>query len=339
MIRKTKVTILFVFIFIIISLNFYKLPYYVTRPGTAQVLDEIIEVEDGTDEKGDFMLTTVRMGEANVFSYLMTKMNKYYTLEPIEDVRLENETDEEYQVRQLYYMENSQENALQVAFQKAGKDIDITLNGIYILGVEDNTPADGILKPGDRIIAIDEKKFDSITEFTNYIRGKKVGDKILVTFLRDKIKLEKKISIAKLKETNKPGIGITLVEDKEVRTNPKVKINTDQIGGPSAGLMFSLEIYNQLVKEDITKGYRIAGTGTISSDGTVGPIGGIEQKIIAADREGAEIFFAPNENGKKDSNYVMAKKTAQDINSKMKIVPVDTFDNALNYLKKLKSKK
>jgi PDZ domain-containing protein len=102
--------------------------------------------------------------------------------------------------------------------------------------------------------------------------------------------------------------------------------------------MFSLEIYNQLNKEDYTKGYQIAGTGTIDPDGTVGPIGGIEQKIVAADKAGAEIFFAPNVKGGKDSNYPAAVKTARDIHSKMKIVPVDTFDDAINYLNKLPNK-
>ena len=85
--------------------------------------------------------------------------------------------------------------------------------------------------------------------------------------------------------------------------HPKVTVHSDEIGGPSAGFMFSLEIYNQLTKEDLTKGYKIAGTGTISTDGTVGKIGGIEQKVVAADKAGAEIFFAPNENGEKNSNY------------------------------------
>ncbi|HJV30720.1 MAG TPA: S16 family serine protease, partial [Bacillales bacterium] len=113
---------------------------------------------------------------------------------------------------------------------------------------------------------------------------------------------------------------------------------TDEIGGPSAGFMFSLEIYNQLTKEDLTKGYQIAGTGTIASDGKVGPIGGIEQKIIAADKAGAEIFFAPNEEGSKHSNYRDALKTAKDIGTKMKIVPIDTFDDAIKYLNTLHNK-
>ena len=126
---------------------------------------------------------------------------------------------------------------------------------------------------------------------------------------------------------------------RKLIVHPKVTVNTDEIGGPSAGFMFSLEIYNQLTKEDLTRGYKIAGTGTISSDGTVGKIGGIEQKVVAADKAGAEIFFAPNENGEKDSNYQNAIVTAKDIHSKMKIVPINTFDEAIDYLEKLEMKK
>ncbi|WP_347177868.1 S16 family serine protease [Sporosarcina thermotolerans] len=72
-------------------------------------------------------------------------------------------------------------------------------------------------------------------------------------------------------------------------------IHTAEIGGPSAGLMFTLQIMNQLMDEDLTKGYNIAGTGEMLADGTVGRIGGADFKVIAADREGIEIFFAPDD--------------------------------------------
>jgi Lon-like protease len=108
--------------------------------------------------------------------------------------------------------------------------------------------------------------------------------------------------------------------------------------------MFSLEIYNQLTKDDITKGHSIAGTGTISENGEVGRIGGIEQKIIAADKAGAEYFLAPHENVTKEmnekypeleSNYIAAKRTAEDIGTDMKVIPVKTFDEALAFLQTL----
>ena len=106
--------------------------------------------------------------------------------------------------------------------------------------------------------------------------------------------------------------------------------------------MFSLEIYNQLVAEDITKGYRIAGTGTIESDGTVGPIGGIQHKIIAADREKADYFFAPKDvtykDGTKVENYSAAVERANQIKTKMKIVEIGTMEDALKFLAALPPK-
>ncbi len=98
--------------------------------------------------------------------------------------------------------------------------------------------------------------------------------------------------------------------------------------------MFSLEIYDQLTEGDLTKGHQIAGTGEIDYEGNVGRIGGIDKKVVAADREGVEVFFAPNEGGRGgDSNYEVAKKKAKEIDTDMVIVPVDTFDDAIKYLK------
>src|SRR5690625_6364066 len=85
-------------------------------------------------------------------------------------------------------------------------------------------------------------------------------------------------------------------------------------------------MYNKLNEEDITKGYKIAGTGEIDYEGNVHRIGGIDKKVVAADKAGIEIFFAPYENGSKESNYEIALQTATQINSKMEIVPVDTLD-------------
>src|SRR5699024_769198 len=104
------------------------------------------------------------------------------------------------------------------------------------------------------------------------------------------------------------------------------------IGGPSAGLMFSLEIYDQLTEEDLTKGYEIAGTGQVDYDGNVLPIGGIDKKVIAADKAECDIFFDPNEHGMPDSNYQTAKETGEEIGTDMKIVPVDDFEEALSYI-------
>src|SRR5699024_11199874 len=99
------------------------------------------------------------------------------------------------------------------------------------------------------------------------------------------------------------------------------------------------EIYDQLTEEDLTKGYEMAGTGEIDYDGNVLRIGGSDKKVIAADKEGCDIFFAPNENGAQDSTYTVAKKTAEEISNDMDIVSVDTFADALDYIQQLEPKK
>jgi PDZ domain-containing protein len=329
----------FVAAIVLIGAMFYTLPFYISKPGMAKQLKPIITVKNGEKETGNFMLTTVRMGQANIYSYAEAKMSKYEEIYPINEILTPTETEEEYNVRQLYLMKDAKMNATDVAYHKAGLPVGYKYNGIYVLSVLPNMPAYGKLKAGDRIFKVDGRTFSSSGEFMDYVQTKKAGDEVSFTYLRKKETRDVKIKVKPFKaEPKRVGIGISLVDDKQVIVNPPVKIKTDEIGGPSAGLMFSLEIYNQLTKDDLTKGYQIAGTGTISADGTVGPIGGIEQKIVAADKAGAEIFLAPNEHGAKNSNYRDALKAARDIRTKMKIIPVDTFDEAVAYLKKLPQK-
>ncbi|MDP4155199.1 MAG: SepM family pheromone-processing serine protease [Bacillota bacterium] len=324
---------------VLIGAMFYSLPFYITKPGMAKALKPIITVKSGKKDKGNFMLTTVRMGQANIYSYAEAKMSKFEEIYPESEILNPTETEEEYNVRQLYLMKDAKLNATDVAYRKAGLPVKYKYNGIYVLSVLPNMPANGKLKAGDRIFKVDGHTFSSSNEFMDYVRTKKAGEELTFTYLRNKQTNTVKIQVKPFKqEPKRVGIGISLVDDKEVIVNPPVKIVTDEIGGPSAGLMFSLEIYNQLTKDDLTRGHQIAGTGTIDADGTVGPIGGIEQKIVAADKAGAEIFLAPNEHGAKKSNYRDALKAAHEIGTKMKIVPVDTFDEAVTYLKKLPQK-
>jgi Lon-like protease len=339
MIKKYKLRPLFIATVLILASSFFTLPYYVSKPGMAKELEPIIQVENGFDESGAFMLTTVRMGKANIYSYLIAKASKYQEIYPENVIRDEDESDEEYSIRQLHLMESSKLNAIEVAYKKAKIPVDFLYKGVSVLNILPGMPAEGKLLPGDRIFKVDGNSFASSDLFIDYVKKKEIGDTIKLSIKRKETTKDVNISIAAFpKMPSEKGLGIELVDDKEIIVKPDVKVNTEEIGGPSAGLMFSLEIFNQLTEDDLTRGYAIAGTGTINSEGIVGPIGGIEQKIVAADKVGAEIFFAPNEKGAADSNYKAAVKTAKDIDTKMKIIPVDTFDDAVAYLEKLKTK-
>src|SRR5690625_3079114 len=238
---------------------------------------------------------------------------------------------------QLQMMESSQEASKVVAYEAAGADINVTYDGVFVVGVVENMPAEGILQMGDQITGIDGNKISEADDLISYVEQKKSGDIITLDVERDDEQLTEEITLETCEEKNdKIGVGIQIVTDRNVEVDPEVRFASGEIGGPSAGLMFSLEIYDQLTEKDLTKGYEIAGTGEVDYDGNVLRIGGIDKKVIAADRAGSDIFFAPNENGgAKDSNYQVAKETAEEINTDMKIVPVDTFDDALKYLQKL----
>jgi len=319
--------------------SFYYLPFYVSKPGMAKELEPIIEVDGGYEEVGSFMLTTIRMGRANIYSYLLAHLSDYQEIHPVEEIRGENETDEEYTMRQLQMMDSSKTNAIEVAYKHAGLPIDYTYKGVYVLQVVPGMPAEGKLTAGDRVVEVDGKRFNSSTEFIEYVGVKQAGDEVTLTVDKNGKESELVLALKKFDESSeKVGIGISLVDDKEIEVDPEVEVETDEIGGPSAGLMFSLEIYNQLVETDLTKGYEIAGTGTISPDGTVGRIGGIEKKVVAADKAGAEIFLAPNEEGAEDSNFKAAVQAAEDIDTRMKIIPIDTFEDAVSYLENLTPK-
>lgn len=335
--KKISLRSLLVIIIVLAISVFYQLPYYVSKPGMAKELNEIVSVEDGYDYSGSFMLTTVKMGRANIYSYAYSMFAKYNKILPLKAVQDENETDEEYMMRQLHYMNSSKLSAIEVAYKQANIDIDYKYNGVYVLAIVDKMPANKKLQPGDRIFEVDGQQFETRQQFVDYVGSKNAGEKIKVTFERDNKNITEIITVEKYEsDINKTGIGIVLVEDREIITKPDVIVETEDIGGPSAGLMFSLEIYNQLTEEDYTKGYEIAGTGTIDADGNVGRIGGIDQKVVAAHKTGADIFFAPFENGKDGSNFDEAVSTAKALGTKMKIIPVDTFNDAIKYLKSLK---
>lgn len=340
--KNKKVVFIIVVLALSVFLSSYKLDFYISSPGDAYELSPLVKVEGGDeDDQGSLSLMTVSMMTATPSLYLYSKFQEGYKVLQPEQVRSPHESDDEYNVRQLKMMSDSQINALQAAFQEADLPYEVSNNGVFVLNVIAEGAADKILAPGDRVLSIDGNSFETTEEFVNYLSGKKEGEKVEVVFEREDREITETIDLAPLPtEPERVGLGISFVEDKKITTDPEVEIDSDQIGGPSAGLMFTLEILNQLLDKDITKGYNVAGTGTMESDGTVGRIGGIDQKVIAADDDGIEIFFAPDDEAHEgvESNYVLAKETAEKIGTDMKVVPVKTLQDALDFLEKLQPK-
>ncbi|PBB05297.1 SepM family pheromone-processing serine protease [Salimicrobium humidisoli] len=334
--RKTIIAIVITALITAVLFS-YQLPYYVYKPGTAEALDPVIEVDGGYASEGDMHLVTIRGGQATAVQWLLAQFRPYYELMPLEEVRPEGVSEQEYFHAQLQMMETSQEAAQVVAYEAAGKQIDIQYDGVYVMQLVKGMPAADRLQSGDRIVKVDGQEVKESSDLINYVEDKKAGESVSLLIEREKGTLTREVELAPFPDNEeKVGIGISLVTDRSVEVDPEVNVESGEIGGPSAGLMFSLEIYDQLTEYDLTSGKEIAGTGEINYDGEVGKIGGIDKKVVAADEEGASVFFAPNEGGAEDSNYKIAAQTAEDIGTDMKIVPVDTFQEAVDYLKKNK---
>lgn len=321
----------------------YQLPYYIYKPGAADELDSIVEVENGYESEGDMHLVTIRGGQATPLQFLWANVMPHQDIIPINQVFPEGVTQDEYFHAQLEMMENSQEASMVVAYQAADAEIEISYEGVYVVSVLSGMPAEDSLQAGDKIVAVDGQQIQTSQEIIDYVSTKEDGDTVELEIEREQEgsveQLTEQIELAPFpNDSDRVGVGIQLVTNRDVEVDPPVEFASGNIGGPSAGLMFSLEIYDQLVEEDITKGYEIAGTGEINYEGIVGRIGGVDKKVITADEEGNDIFFAHNEEGAENSNYKVALETAQEIDTDMKIVPVDTFEEALTYLEELEPK-
>lgn len=349
----------FIATFLLISyvVFFMPTPYVVYQPGNAIEIRPLVEVQQtASDEEGAIFLTTVSMTfpYANVFKTVMSFFNPHMHLAKRADVFGE-ETNEEYSQRQAYVMKTSQNNAIQAVYHELDIPYELVTKFIYVLSTIPGTPAEQVLKPGDQMIAIDGTKITSSQDLLSSIAQKQLGDGVELTYVRNGKEQTSQITLVDLshltnpsQESSKIGVGIQIAEEKYVQAEQmehQVKLNVENIGGPSAGLMFALEVYNLLTKEDITKGYRIAGTGTISENGEVGVIGGIEYKVVGADRQHADIFFAPNDLYPQAGqhfdpilNYSLAKKKADQINTSMQVVPVASLQEAIAYLEQLPPK-
>ncbi|PTX61246.1 PDZ domain-containing protein [Melghirimyces profundicolus] len=330
------VAVLFAILFMV------PVPYYIVQPGSALEVRPMIRVE-GTEtrEKGGFFMTTVSMREGNVLGILASRLDPRFELVPKDKVLMEGEDPEDYQRRQVEIMDRSQQNAVLAAFRETGKKVKEKLLGVRVFRVLKEMPAEKVLKEGDLITKVDGKKVRSSEELIAYLKGKSVGDKVQLQVKRKGDILVEEVKLGNLGKTGtkeRPGIGIEPVTERKIQTDPKVTVQADDIGGPSAGLMFTLEIINQLTNGNLTHGYRVAGTGTITPEGKVGQIGGIQHKIIAAEEENVDIFFVPADTHPGDSNEKRAKETARKIGADLKLVPVENLEDALTFLEKQERK-
>jgi PDZ domain-containing protein len=213
-------------------------------------------------------------------------------------------------------MRLSQQNAAAVAMRTLGQKVPRTAAGARVYSVEQGMPAAGHLRPHDVIVALDGTTVRSPDDVSRLMRGRPIGSRVVFTVRRSGA--TRTVALHTVRAKNGPSRGIVGI----LLDQAGVSFDARGVGGPSAGLAFALEILEQLGL-NVDHGHKIAATGEIWSNGTVHPIGGIEQKTIGARAAGVDAFLVPAGENARD-----ARKYAKGL----RIIPVKSFQQALRAL-------
>lgn len=333
--RKLRYGLSYAFLLLVLLIMiFLPLPIYIDSPGAAQDVSSYVKVNGKKDQRpGQFMLVYIKQAKATPFSWALSFTNKYATRTSAQE-EVGNYSDREMAKIQDYYMSSSVAEAKYQSLTLAQQKADRQYLGMYVMSVLKESNFADSLKVGDVVTKVAGKSYPGSTAYMRALQQISPHKKVTVSYLRGRHARQAKGRLIKLPQTKRYGLGITLTDRVKTTSSVPITTNMQGIGGPSAGLMLTLQMYSQLTQQDLLRGRKIAGTGTIEADGKVGQIGGIEQKVVAASRAKATIFFVPNDPRlKKDNNYQAALRTARQLRTKLKIVPVNNVSQAVSYLK------
>ena len=324
-IKNNYKSIIFLILFYLV-VN-YELPYVIYTPGGEINMSERISGDNLYNEEGSLSMTYVSLLKGKLPFVGLSYLIPNWDLVEKDKITYKNSTIDETIKIDKIYMNEAISNAEYVAYTSANIDYSITESKCIITSIFSDAKTK--LKTNDEIISVDGIKLESLADLQNYIKTKKVGDKVKIIYTRDKKMQEDNAILIDL--NGEPKIGISLAFVEKYKTPYNIKIETKKSeSGPSGGLITALAIYNQITSSDITQGFKIMGTGTISKDGTVGEIGGVKYKLIGAVKKGAQIFICP------EKNYEEAIKVKNENNYDVRIISAKTFEQVLFELKNIK---
>lgn len=314
---------------------FVRLPYYVISPGSARQVDDLIKVSapgQAHPPKGKVLLTTVSLGPVrNVYDAIGGWLDPAVDVVPEREILGPVTDPKQYNQQNIQAMSDSKEVAEYVAFKKLGYQVAVHGDGALVVGVVPGTGAAAALEPGDVIVSADGAPVRLAEDLVASIKKKKPGDRIHLQVRRasDPKGAPREVDVTlSARRDGTPLLGITQQTWRQRFDFPfKVDIDSGQIGGPSAGLAFTLAVLDVLTPGEMTGGVPIAATGTIEPDGSVGPVGGVAQKTIAVERSGAKLFLVPSE------EYAIAHARA---GRRLRVERCDSIDDALRILATLR---
>lgn len=324
----------------LVSAVVVELPYYAFRPGSVRETGSLVSIEgiETFPADGSISYTTVSLRPVTLLGLVSGWLDADVDIHPRDEVLGDRDADENRQIN-LAMMDNSKMVATYVALEELGHDVHETVTGNTVVDVSAGMPAEGVLEPGDTIVAVDGERIDEADELSDLMEGKRPGDRVdlvVEPFLAedgngDGEHDEEEVTLELAADPDDPDRGVMGILQSpagfDIDIPFDVAFDTDDVGGPSAGLAFTLSLIDMLTPGELTGGAEVAVTGEISLEGTVGPVGGTGQKAAAVRAAGADVFLVPDD----DTDYEAAVAHAGDV----EVIRVGTVDEALAALAEL----
>ena len=317
-------------------------PYYALSPGPVNQVENFVSVPEPVGSSvGELFFLTVSLEELSALEYVGAWLDDRVELAPRENIRPTGVSREDLRRQNFDLMETSKHNAIFVALTQLEYDVTFEGSGALVSAMIPGSAADGQLLVGDVLVSVDGAPVEFSTDAVNLIGGRPPGEQVLLSIRRPTDESATEFTDVDIplvlghfmaedpdgnpvEDLDRGMVGVLLMNAEVNIVFPvDVEIDSENIGGPSAGLMFALQIIDLLTEDDLTSGNRIAGTGTIDQDGIVGAIGGIQQKVYGAIDAGAGYVLVPA------ANYDDAIAAAGD---DIVIVRVEHIDDALTFL-------
>ena len=315
----------FTFVALVILANgFIKLPYYIFAPGNVYGVNEVISVPADRDHPhdGDFLMTTVSLREGHPLQLLYAGISPTQRVEKKQTVSGDLSPEEFSKINEAE-MKNSQQEAIAVGMQRAGFAVKHVGTGALIKQVIDGTPMADKVKVGEVVVGINGQQVDLSTQLTDAVSRVRPGETVKLT-VKDPAGVPRELSVVATtnpSDANRALLGVLVTTDNARLDTPfPVEFKNNDVGGPSAGLAFTLGVLDDLTPGSLAGDKRIATTGTIASDGTVGEVGGVAQKAVAVQKSGAKLFLVP-------TAEVDDAKTS--VGNRVKVVGVNNLDEAI----------
>ncbi|HEX2025912.1 MAG TPA: S16 family serine protease [Actinomycetota bacterium] len=307
---------------LVISLFAVELPVFVEAPGRTREVLPLIDVDGAPTygSRGRLLLTTVSLGPANAFEAVAGWLDPNTAVLSEDEILAPGQTQEEYDEASRSQMDESKIAAVAVALEALTDYPREHGPGVIVQDILAGSPADGALHPGDLIVSIDGRSIDAVEDLRARIvdAGTRSDLELGVRPLEGGEVRTVTLRPVRIPGENRPVIGIASVPNFPF----EVTISSGDIGGPSAGLMWAIGVTDVLTPGDLTDGQSVAGTGTVSLDGRVGPIGGVRLKVVAAEEAGADVFLVPASN----------LPEARGAGDRIRLVPVATVEDAVEAL-------